>query len=142
MNRNNLYVQILQFGTGKESFTFEQLRDKLQLNRKQCAVIARQVEKGQLFCCSDGNVQGYSHKHRSSENTGDRYLFSLTVEDEFRLLEYQELQEARESSRKAQEASAKSSRLAHRAFWISIVALILSTIFNIISNFSTFSTWF
>ena len=101
-NDEDLYIKALKFGKSKPNgFTLDELRRHLRLRNDdiQWMSIDKQVNQSLIF------ING-----SSLDNT----IYSLTVEDYFRLLEHEELKEARQSSK--------------NAIIVAIIAMIISAI--------------
>ena len=84
------------------------------------SILEHQISRGEIFFSRNGNIAGWQSK--------DSLI--MTVEDEFRLLEYTELQEARASSRSA-------TLFAAWALGISILSTLASigfSVFEILSR--------
>jgi hypothetical protein len=117
-NKPGIYIRALIFASERDSFTIQQLSEHLQLTKKQEFRLVIQIGKQEIFYHPLNRVN-----YVPEYNKGREIPLSMSVEDEFRLLEYTELKEARESSNKA-------TKLATRALIVSIIAAASSIFFS------------
>ncbi len=117
-----IYVEALKYASERDSFTIQELFERLQPSENQKHRLAVQISNKEIFFHTHVNFwKGYQE--------GKEIGLSMSVEDEFRLLEYTELIEARVSSKQA-------TYFATAALVISIVATISSIAFSYISSTS------
>lgn len=89
-----MYIDALKFASERDTFTIQQLFDHLQPSDDQKHRLAVQVSNKEIFFHARVN---YFQEYQKGKDIN----LSMSVEDEFRLLEYTELSEARASSRQA-----------------------------------------
>jgi hypothetical protein len=94
-NKPGIYIRALIFASERDSFTIQQLSEHLHLTEEQEQRLAMQVNNREIFYHSKMDKRYFS-SYKKEESP-----LSMSVEDEFRLLEYTELKEARASSNKA-----------------------------------------
>ncbi len=116
-NKPGIYIRALIFASEKDSFTIQQLSEHLHLTDIQEQRLAMQVNNREIFIHSKMN-----QRYLSSYNE-EKSSLNMSVQDEFRLLEYTELKEARASSNKA-------IRVATTALIVSIIAAASSIFFS------------
>jgi hypothetical protein len=117
-----IYIRALKFGASKETFTIQQLTENLGLTEQQEFRLVVQISNKEIFFHNRSN---YIREFRE----GKEVELSLSVEDEFRLLEYTELKEARKASRQA-------TYFATAALIVSVIATISSIGFSYKSSIS------
>ena len=117
-----IYIRALKFGANRETFTIEQLTENLGLTEQQQFRLVVQISNKEIFF---HNRSSYIHEFRK----GKEVELSLSVEDEFRLLEYTELREARKASRQA-------TYFATAALVVSVIATVSSIGFSYKSSVS------
>ncbi|GAB5478810.1 MAG: hypothetical protein Marn2KO_22770 [Marinobacter nauticus] len=117
-----IYIRALKFGASKETFTIQQLTENLGLTEQQEFRLVVQLSNKEIFFHNRSN---YIREFRE----GKEVELSLSVEDEFRLLEYTELKEARKASRQA-------TYFATAALIVSVIATISSIGFSYKSSIS------
>jgi hypothetical protein len=117
MNKEQgIYIRALKFASNRDTFTIQQLFEHVELNDEQQWRLAVQISNKEIFY--------HSRMHYLQEwQKGEVIDLSMSVEDEFRLLEYTELSEARASSKRA-------TVFATAALIVSVVATISSTWFS------------
>lgn len=114
VQEGSIYIRALKFGSGRGWFSFNELIASLKIEPQSSdeLILFAQIKSGHLF---KHNVA----PHVFTRAHDEKQVLHMTVEDEFRLLEYVELQEARASSRSA-------TRFATAALIISIVGTFAS----------------
>jgi hypothetical protein len=117
-----IYIHALKFGASRETFTIQQLTENLGLTEQQEFRLVVQISNKEIFFHNRSN---YIREFRE----GKEVELSLSVEDEFRLLEYTELKEARKASRQA-------TYFATAALVVSVVATVSSIGFSYKSSIS------
>lgn len=117
-----IYIRALKFGASRETFTIQQLTENLGLTEQQQFRLVVQISNNEIFFHNRSN---YIHEFRK----GKEVELSLSVEDEFRLLEYIELKEARKASRQA-------TYFATAALVVSVIATVFSIGFSYKSSIS------
>ena len=115
-----IYIEALKYASERDSFTIQELFERLQLSEDQKHRLAVQISNKEIFFHTHVN---YLKSYREGKNIS----LSMSVEDEFRLLEYTELIETRASSKQA-------TYFATAALAISIVATISSVVFSYSSS--------
>lgn len=117
-----IYIRALKFGASRETFTIQQLTESLGLTEQQEFRLLVQISNKEIFFHNRSN---YIREFRE----GKEVELSLSVEDEFRLLEYTELKEARKASRQA-------TYFATAALFVSLIATVSSISFSYKSSIS------
>ncbi len=115
-SEKRICIRALKFASTRDTFTIQQLFDHLELTDEQKWRFAVQVSNKEIFYHSRTQ---YLREYQE----GKKIDLSMSVEDEFRLLEYTELSEARTSSRQA-------TIFASAALIVSIIATISSIWFS------------
>lgn len=87
------YILALEFAESRGTFTLDELAEAIKLDTKQEEMFALQIDRHQIF---SQNRSSYFNTYK-----GNRVDLSFSVEDKFRLLNYQSLKEARDSSKSA-----------------------------------------
>ena len=112
-SKKGIYIRALEFASERDTFTIQELSKALKLTDEQKYRMATQVWEKEIFHHNRSNYMGeYEEKEIN---------LSMSVEDEFRLLEYIELHEARASSKHA-------TYFATAALIVSIIATVFSMI--------------
>ncbi len=96
-SKPGIYIQALQFASSRETLIIQELSNHLELTPQQERLLASQVHKEDIFHVNNIN---YLNDYENDVKE-EKMELSMSVEDEFRLLEYTELKEARESSKRA-----------------------------------------
>ena len=109
--KEGLYIRIIKHVHENPGCTIQNITEELGLNDEQVKQLAYHIGYDNIFYKTKVN---YIHQY---QNNHEIPLY-LTVEDEFRLLEYVELKEARESSK--------------RATYIAIAAIVISIMTTLI----------
>lgn len=114
--RQDIYIKAIMYGSQRDTFTIQDITEHLDLTKEQEFRLAFQIKNKEIFYHDRSNyLEGYDQ--------GESINLSLSVEDEFRLLEYIELKEARASSKQA-------TWFASAALVVSILTAFLSTYFS------------
>lgn len=100
-HQRSLYIQLLEYGKSKLSFTLNDLKNEFKLdsgeklNSEQILTIIRQINDKMIFYTNGYTLSG------SDDSFQNSIKLYFSVEDEFRLLDYVELMEARKASKQA-----------------------------------------
>jgi hypothetical protein len=112
MKDNDFYIKLLKWADARETFTLKDIQKEFNISDDQIGVISHQIRNRQLF--STNSPMGFDAKLKQTK-------LWMSVEDKFRLIEYDELKEAREASKNA-------TYFASAALVISILTLIASIV--------------
>ena len=117
----NLYIRVIRWSLNQEGkFSFQELKDALQLDDTQESIVVDQIGSGKLL---SHRYDGNSIRRNDFDHV--RSKFWASARDSVWLIDHDELVFSRKAPLDAQ-------KQATRAFVISIIALILSTLIGVI----------